>query len=282
MFHCVYIVADIRFIVWSSRLVSPRPAYRQDSDATTTAPSGRSSSVIQPRRNMLTKFLELASPTDDQLQRIVRFARRWGPLGLCRAHGEPYTHASNRVCYPDFIGRRSKRRHGINAVLGDTPKVFREPLSKWVQFAAQARATLNVCAQVSNGREPRQEDLATLGLDALHGPSRRYGAVGAELLNRWLDRCRVQPLCSFAPKINQFSLELTAWPALFGSLGVQMVFAASRIDCFAVCTACGCPYIPRRRPNPNRFNYCEGCRDRARWRNAYHNSQRRRRTNINL
>ncbi len=46
-----------------------------------------------PTPKMLRAFLALDQASDDQLvERVVVFVREWGPLGLCEAHGLPFSH----------------------------------------------------------------------------------------------------------------------------------------------------------------------------------------------
>jgi hypothetical protein len=55
---------------------------------------------------------------------------------------------------------------------------------------------------------------------------------------------------------------------LFGALAVQLLFAVSRTDGLAVCSACGSPYCPPRKPRIDQRHYCSGYRRRGAWRDA--------------
>lgn len=46
---------------------------------------------------------------------------------------------------------------------------------------------------------------------------------------------------------------------MFGALAVQLLFSVFRSDGLAICSACGSPFIPKRRPNSTRRVYCPDC-----------------------
>lgn len=225
---------------------------------------------VHPKRGMLTGFVELAEITETP--HLLKYAQHWGPLGLCKEHLRPYTHLRSRVCQRDYVAPLGGYEDGtIEAVL-EPPIEFREPVSAWINHAQRARAILNMCARIGTGERPRKEDLEMLGLP---GAPPRSGKIADEFLNRWLDGCQVQPICQFHTQQQRLRIDLKAWPPLFGALGIQMIFAASRTEGFAICSACGRSFLPSRRPNPNRRTYCEQCRNRARWRDADRDRRRR-------
>jgi hypothetical protein len=56
--------------------------------------------------------------------------------------------------------------------------------------------------------------------------------------------------------------DVTLWgDGLFGALAVQLQFAVSRTQGFAVCSVCGRPYVPTRRPRGDERRYCKRCVD---------------------
>jgi hypothetical protein len=63
---------------------------------------------------------------------------------------------------------------------------------------------------------------------------------------------------------------------LFGALGVQLMLALTRSDGLAICTSCGEPYVPKRRPSRSRRNYCGSCGRTAAIRDAAREFRRRR------
>ena len=114
---------------------------------------------VLPGPQLLSKFLSLAdsSPTE-----IVRFAKRWGVLGLCR-HGLMYPHEAlsgrrpwNREvnCFPGRI-----KRGVINP---NRPEIHHywlwEPLDSWWHYARVARALLNIVAELRQNRPGRRQD----------------------------------------------------------------------------------------------------------------------------
>jgi hypothetical protein len=64
---------------------------------------------------------------------------------------------------------------------------------------------------------------------------------------------------------------------VFGALAVFLMHEVARSDGPAVCSACGQPHWPERRPNPNRRTYCADCRGWADHRDATRDDRARRR-----
>jgi hypothetical protein len=61
------------------------------------SPQARKGVAITPAKGMLEEFVKLA---DADEQDILRYARRWGFLELCREHWEPASHRHD--CEPSF------------------------------------------------------------------------------------------------------------------------------------------------------------------------------------
>jgi DNA-directed RNA polymerase subunit RPC12/RpoP len=86
----------------------------------------------------------------------------------------------------------------------------------------------------------------------------------AQVINEWLHLGGVQPTFRWfgGPPRVQFQ------GALFGMLAMQLAFTVSRTDGLATCSACGAPFIPRRRPMVGRRRYCQACGRKAAMRDA--------------
>ena len=81
----------------------------------------------------------------------------------------------------------------------------------------------------------------------------------ARVINEWLNACEVRPFLWLAEEEQKFELRST----LLGSLGVQLLSSLLRTDGFTVCSACGQPYAPTRRPRKGENHYCQECGHRA-------------------
>ncbi len=55
---------------------------------------------------------------------------------------------------------------------------------------------------------------------------------------------------------------------LYGALAIQLMFNVCRTDGLAVCTSCGTPYLPSRKPRRDRNSYCAECGRKAAVRDA--------------
>jgi hypothetical protein len=119
-------------------------------------------------RGMLFNFLRLARAENKE---ILEYARRWGPLGMCAAHGLPVSHP--RDAKVPLVGARTAMRKvdraetgfcpprtaletgpsplltaALHAQATHAPKGQRriyEPLGSWRQFALGSGALLKLC-----------------------------------------------------------------------------------------------------------------------------------------
>ncbi len=234
-----------------------------------------------PRRadpkGMLDSFLRIGSDKE-----VLRFARRWGPLYLCR-HDLPYTHLLNptytSILDPD-LSARSRYLCGPRGV---------EPLVTWHHFVAQARAIIEIGAALRRGQKVPRQSWEQLfqpedggypeQLEAMLADSTDPRVVGGlwlfylkPLLDLWLRWSDVHLGCSpsWIPDSSRSPLYLDT-ETTFGLLGVQMMAAIAGGNNIAICSACGEAYLPLRKPQRGRQNYCrkreckrQGHRDRQR------------------
>jgi len=202
-----------------------------------------------PDLQALRRFIALENAGEAS---YLRFARTYGPLWLC-VHELPYGHPQRRRprCY--------RRRVGHGQVL--------EAMAAWQRYSGRAAAILRIAYELEGNRCGSRQDWAALAVSLTSGRRSLHvvGKVEQEWrslereVNEWLYACEVRPFLSLAGADQKFELRST----LLGSLGVQLLSALLRTDGFTVCSACGQPYAPQRRPRKGENHYCQDCGRRA-------------------
>jgi hypothetical protein len=227
----------------------------------------------EAKPGMLAGFLRLHSATDIA---ILGYARRWGVLGLCE-HWLPCSH--NQYPYGAHDGVRSCLPMLTSPPEGSSFRL-REPLAAWRVWSQKAQALINIGARLNQGKIAGVEDWQALK----ELPSSPFGTEPfmesvamardqlAFELDGWISIGQVRPRISWRKDQARFSLDaVSSGPNLFGllALNIAVAIAAGHGEQgLAVCSACGLSYIPDRRPNPDRRNYCEKCRLKAARREA--------------
>lgn len=191
----------------------------------------------------LNAFIRIETPDD-----ILQFARRYGPLGLCK-HGLPPMHRGSQ--YRDEIidgelvgvidtgewnpaGGTSERRWC--APCGS------EPIKKWFDYVGLASSYLNLAALLKVDKEKRMRGLRQLFLQ--DGVNEWLGDAGIILEMNWTS--------------NEPILTLIGG-RVFGALGVQLLSAVTTNN-LAFCSGCGIPYLRKgRKPQAGRRNFCPDC-----------------------
>jgi DNA-directed RNA polymerase subunit RPC12/RpoP len=205
--------------------------------------------------DLLLRFVRLA---DASPQHICDFAARWGVLGICK-HGVPSSH--NPGCRP-----RSNDEYD-----------YWETLEVWRHFARHARALLNVAARLHDEKLGEAADWRVVYEQSGQvAPwwNRSHGSLGVERLaladcvNEWLLIGNVRPALTWSPGEGCSSKVGLAGSGLFGVLAIRILMAVSRTAGLALCSWCGEPYAPKRRPRADRRNYCPKCGIKAAWRDA--------------
>jgi hypothetical protein len=224
--------------------------------------------TMSPGSSLLAEFLSLVDAPDEKL---VSFASRRGVLGLCW-HGLPYPHRAltgelpwNRMvnCFPGRLRRGSTP--------GGRPDYWLwEPLWAWRRYTQVARATLNIVAELRQGRSGRREDWLVLfpfspaDVSSSTEPSLRSIDKNPwhyidSVLEDWFASRPVRLSFTLSDE-GQLGIDLDQTTgSLFEYLRVQLAFAIGRGGGLAMCASCGRLYSPRRRPNPNRLCYCQKC-----------------------
>lgn len=189
------------------------------------------------KKGLLSAFIRLA---DAPPEAFLSFAERFGPLMLC-VHGLPLTHSEQ--CGPT----RS------------------EPLAVWRQFAQQTRALVQIANALHNSEEVSRIDWAAietllplleLSADIPRTVERGRQAV-TRLVNYWLLLGGVNLLFWWEGETPQVSLD---GYGSFGTMATQLTFEIAKSSGIAVCSACGQPYFPERKPARGKRNYCQRCR----------------------
>jgi hypothetical protein len=202
-----------------------------------------------PGPGMLEEFVGLEHAPNHT---IAAYARLWGVLDIC-THGLPASHNP-----ASLLTRLGERRSACF-------RQDREPIEAWRFFAAHARATLGVAAEIWRGRPGSAEDCHVLwSQHGLSGEMSREVAFQVEqvmdAVGYWLELGDVAPRFwwwgSTPPSITFES----ANGGLFGVLAMQIALAVVRTDGLAICSGCSIPYVPPRAPRNGRRRYCDACR----------------------
>ena len=213
----------------------------------------------------------------------MKFANKFGVLQLCE-HGVPYVHNAN----PHITGTCDSRQpSGL------------EPVSLWRMYARLARAIIKVVADLHDVEKPdipfllgdkkgleyyskrisdwedidgawvflskswnRKDVPADFFKGFFRDPCGEAHNL-AETINVWLEFCGVRP--TFAWDLLEKprpEIRLTGG-AVLGTVIRQLAFACARVDGLAICSGCGKPFVPERRPRARQRCWCPECRGTA-------------------
>ncbi|MFC1902438.1 hypothetical protein ACFLX3_05900 [Chloroflexota bacterium] len=191
----------------------------------------------------LNDFVRIKTPDD-----IITFARRYGPLGLCK-HGLPPMHRG--TWYRDVIidGELSEviDTGEWNPADGASerrwcPPCSPEPVKKWLEYSELALSYLNLAASFKAGRVEALRGVGKLSL--IDGINEWLGDAGVRLELNW---------------DNQEPVLILTGGGVFGALGVQLLTAVTA-NTLAVCSGCKKPYLRKvRKPKPREHNFCPNC-----------------------
>lgn len=154
-----------------------------------------------------------------------------------------------------------------------------EPIESWRLFAGQAVSVLQIAHRLRGGKVGLPADWQRVyGLSGQQAPWWDQHVdverlILARVINEWLALGGVRPSLSWSrpdPDVQLFGANL------FSAIALQLAFAVSGRDGIAVCSACGRPYLPTRRPKAGQRRYCKPCRmDGAPGRDAQNDCYRR-------
>ncbi len=219
------------------------------------------------REGLLDDFIRLADADDAA---IADYATSHGLLLVCK-HREPTLHlvqSGKGICDP----------------LGFGTGHVRSPVAVWRRYAEVARATLLLADALRRGdvgdasnwrslykfsesqpftlRRLAESDRRSLSADGTDwvGIGRSELAL---VIERWLAVGGVGIRFRWWQSEPDISLGITTFPAagLFAAIAVQLMSTVSGQE-LAVCSHCGSPYVPPRKPRAGERNYCnkESCR----------------------
>jgi len=222
---------------------------------------------VQPGGDTLRAFAGLVGAPPS---RVLAFARRWGPLGICPC-GLPSSHSLD--CAP-----RGWDGHG-----------GWEPLTRWDYYARRARAVLFVASELRGGGKIPNEELMPLHLDLakvllVAGRLQRPRVLPPDqwsllinVVNEWIEVGGVRPRLILSGDAVRGRPELVLTPtwrfpqpefSLFGTLGMQLAFAVSGARGLAFCSSCGQWFEPGSQLRRGKQHYCSDCATRGKWRRA--------------
>ena len=209
----------------------------------------------QGGRGMLDEFLHLCDAEDEA---ILKYARTWGVLELCR-HNLPSCHEfslGDRLRLPAPLSAKPQTgRTGPADDPRQCPPLGREPLATWRFFSGQAKALLNIAADLHRIGLGEREDWAKLLREGVT-PVQSLGAQRLcvrDVIEDWLKLGRIKPA------IDDLTGGLTWTGAdLFGELAVQIALAAEARDGQAFCIVCGKAYEPKAPRDTTRVQLLSG------------------------
>jgi hypothetical protein len=207
----------------------------------------------QSGRGILDDFILLCARGDDA---ILKYARTWGVLELC-AHNLPSSHEFSLGAPLRIPSPIPKPPTGFRQWFHNDPRqcppTGREPLATWRHFSEQAKALLNIAADLQLSRLGKAEDWGKL-LQGRYSPASSLEAHRSclrDAVEAWLKLGRIKPT------IDDMTTGLTWTGAdLFGELAVQIALAAKAMDGQVLCVACGKEYQPKRLVIRRGFNFC--------------------------
>ena len=216
-------------------------------------------------RNLLSDFLEARDSQD----KLARFCRRWGVLGLCE-HGIPRKYGNCRYglesCSTQYDVFTSDSEGGR--------PVYRESSRSLLKFANALSALLSIGFEIAQERPGSPEDwktVAAIFADYLPEFSERSPSIRAArvrlgiFMTRLIDACQIRPQFHWDDSLNTWRIELDSEvsvsnvsniPAL---MVLELTLTVADMDGLAVCSSCRRLYSPERRPDPARRNYCSVC-----------------------
>lgn len=246
--------------------------------------------VVEPRRAVLDDFLGLAAGAGDEA--ILAYASQYGFLdlapaerpGALRAFVLPsprvgdqvaltigYRHAPGVTSEPLWLWRRIIREMAaVYAVAGHLHLGKTVDVADWEQLVGTVRmpGSAEDRAKRSNS-PPDSASSEEAGPWILVNPRTVDGQRQAlsAVLGTWLALGAVRPMMAWGEPGQDDPVITLGATTLFGGLVLELLLAVGGQPGFAICSGCGLPYVPRRRPPSGaygapRANYCPTCQGR--------------------
>ena len=223
---------------------------------------------------------------------VVRFARRYGVLGMC-SHGLPAEHnpppaylQSAATTYDHPTAKPPWCKH-----LQLRTDVSYDPIDRWLHFVRQARALLRISVALREAKAGSLMDWETVYEDVPTGGQRaERAALSPEATRYQLYRTVEDWLAMGNVRLRPGGYGAKGPPLLaggltFGVLAVQLLLAVTQgQEVMALCDGCGALYSREKRaPKAGHPNYCSDCRPKVaarlrkrRWRENPRNRERER------
>jgi hypothetical protein len=253
--------------------------------------------VVEPRRAVLDDCLHLAADSSDEA--IVGYARQYGMLGLAPTGRRPgpefvvptvpwvgdliapsigYRHAPGVLREPVGLWRRVGREMAaVYAIAGQLRRDKLVDRAAWDPLAGIVRLPLGADDVVDDSSPARVTELPDESVvpwilvdpKTLEGQRQALAAI----VGAWLALGAVRPVIAWgAPKEDEPVVTLGV-SSLFGGLVLELLLAVGGQAGFAICSGCGMPYVPGRRPPAGAFGapratYCRTCRGKNAAQNA--------------
>jgi hypothetical protein len=239
-------------------------------------------------QRLLIDFARLALAEEAE---ILAFARKWGPLGLCKAHGWSMCHRDH-LDLPDGRVVVKWKPEQLPEPLGLVcPPISRkvradsyylESVERWQRYAKHLAATLILAARLRQGQAISSEILEFLGPP--DETERRADLCLGAAVSFWSSplmadlRPRVAVASSGGPLrlwlvggsstfvthgVGRLSPVMGFSTGLLGVLALQLALVVTGGAGYAVCAGCGTLYKPKRRPADGRNHFCSGCGKKA-------------------
>lgn len=234
---------------------------------------------VREQAGILSRFLALVDAPDVDIE---RFAQEWGVLELCE-HGFPSTHRYRETLLPPLHAddppwdclEPCPHLYTVDSEVVHPPgiPVYRETLHAWRRWAREARAMLRISHRLYDnqpGDVADWRDVHSFG-EAFHEwrdpvdgqpPGYKLGIdqlLLSMLAQSWIESTPIRLSWWWDWGAHRPKLSLTG-NSLFACLTIQLLQAMAHTDGFEICSACGRPYAPERRPSPTRRHYCRDCR----------------------
>jgi hypothetical protein len=208
----------------------------------------------EPDKDLIVQFSNLALT---ESQGVLRFARKWGVLGIC-VHGLPASHNSESP----FITQ--------DECPPCTPS-GNEPIEQWRRFARLARAMMSIANQLHNGRRGNEGDWLVLLQGGAESTLPKDIATERRLLqdavNLWLELGNVRPRLEWNLDV-EIALAYPRSSSLFGVLATQLPSFVARSEGLLTCSSCGrsgtlsqLGTLRERKPRAGKRFFCDDCRD---------------------
>ena len=229
------------------------------------------------KEGLLEDFIKLVDASPDV---ILKFAQQRGVIDYCAEHrGAVGYHEPGPGSYCEHLFSLRRERSA--------------PLRVWRALSRRFRALLTIASKLHQGTLPTMEDW--LAYDP-HGVEGGIGYVAGSMPGLGYlegDPMRGTPWIRGSPQwpatiegdkskmaneigylghyMGRVTIDfvwLSQHPNIFlrgfglvGDLTIQLTFAVAATSGVVICTSCGAPYLPERKPASRRRNYCSQCRE---------------------